>query len=332
MLHMKIPEVLWLSQEEVASLGLSMRSIIDAVDEGLKLKGEGKVELPAKIGVHARKDCYIHAMPCWVGGDIDVMGIKWAAGYPSNQAKGLPYINGIWCMNDCETGLLKAIMDANWITAWRTGAASGVCARYMANPESEVISIIGLGVQGRTNLLAMKEVLPKLKEVKIYDIFPEQVKRYEEILSPQLPGVTFVPCKDVEATVKNADVVITCAPIVEKPERFVRSSWLKDDVLAIAVDYDSSLDADIMTGGVFVCDDRNQYLETQSWSSYFHGGYPTSEQIYADMGEICAGIKAPVTSGKRGAVLMGIASHDIMTGRLLYQMAVDKGAGTWLKI
>lgn len=328
---MKMPEVLWLSQEEVSSLGLSMKEIIDAVEEGFRLKGEGKVELPAKIGVHPRPDCYIHAMPCWVGGDIDVMGIKWAAGFPTNQAKGLPYINGIWCMNDCETGLLKAVMDANWITAWRTGAASGVCAKHMADPDSRVVSIIGLGVQGTTNLLAMKEVLPKINEARIYDIFPEQLGKYRERLGPQLPGVVFTPCGSPEDAVRGADVVVTCAPILERPERFIRSAWLKKDVLAIAVDYDSSLDADVMTGGVFVCDDRNQYLETQGWSSYFQDGYPVGEQIYADMGEICAGIKGPVREGLRGAVLMGIASHDIMTGRLLYERALERGVGTWVK-
>ena len=73
---MKISDVLWLSEAEVVSLGVSMKDIIDAVDAGFKMKGEGKVELPSKIGVHPRPNCYIHAMPCWIGGDVDVMGIK----------------------------------------------------------------------------------------------------------------------------------------------------------------------------------------------------------------------------------------------------------------
>ncbi|GAB6280339.1 MAG: hypothetical protein STSR0007_04030 [Thermovirga sp.] len=109
-----------------------------------------------------RKDCFIHAMPCYVGGDVDAAGIKWVAGYPSNQAKGLPYITGVMCLNESGTGFVKAIMDANWITAWRTGAATGICAKHMADPESETIAIIGLGVQGRTNTMALAEALPKL--------------------------------------------------------------------------------------------------------------------------------------------------------------------------
>ncbi len=328
---MKVLDVLWLSEAEVKSLGISMKEVINAVDEGFKLKAEGKVELPSKIGVHPRTNCFIHAMPCWVAGNVDTVGIKWNAGYPPNKKKGLPYMNGIFFINDCETGLLKAVMNANWITAWRTGAAAGLCAKYMAYPSVEVVAVIGLGVEGTTNLLAMKEVLPEIKEVKIYDIFSEQIRKYQKVLSSQLPGVTFIPCKDPETTVKDADVVITCTPILEKPKRFIRSSWLKSDVLAIAIDYDSSFDADIMTGGIFVCDDKNQYLMTQKESNYFHGGYPVKEQIYADMGEIAAGIKEPVKKGLRGAVLMGLASHDIMTGRLLYAKALENGVGTWVQ-
>jgi ornithine cyclodeaminase/alanine dehydrogenase len=326
-------DVLWISQDEVVSLGITMKEIVDAVDEGWKLKGQKKVELPAKIGVHPRKDCFIHAMPSWVGGDVDCCGIKWAAGYPSNQAKGLPYINGVWCMNDPETGIIKAVMDANWMTATRTGAASGVCAKYLADPKSEVVSIIGLGAQGRTNLLAFKETLPQMKTVKVYDIFPSQVTKFVDELTPQLPGVEFVVGKNVEEAVKDADVIATCAPIVEAPERFVRSSWLKKDVLAIAVDYDSSFDADIMNNGnCFVCDDWNQYLYTQALNIYFQAGYPKKEEIYADMGEICAGVRPPVLQGRRGAVLMGIASHDIMTGRLIYRKAIEQKVGTWVKL
>ena len=110
-------KALWLSKRDVESLEIPMTEVMDAVEEGFRLNGLDQSELPAKIGVHPRKDCFIHAMPCWMGGEVDAVGIKWAAGYPPNQAKGLPYINGVWCMNDPETGMIKSVMDANWMTA-----------------------------------------------------------------------------------------------------------------------------------------------------------------------------------------------------------------------
>ncbi|MBN1333908.1 MAG: ornithine cyclodeaminase family protein, partial [Synergistales bacterium] len=224
------------------SMEITVAEVMKVVENGFRLKGEGKNEMPAKIGIHPRHDCFIHAMPCWMGGDVDAAGIKWVSGYPPNQAKGLPYITGVLCLNDSETGIPKAIMDANWITAWRTGAASGVCARYMAQPGSETVAVIGLGVQGRTNLMALNEALPELKHVRVFDAFDEQVKKYVTEMSSLLPHLSFENPKNIQETVRGADVVVTCTPILAEPNRFIRREWLKENALALSVDYDSAFD------------------------------------------------------------------------------------------
>src|SRR6056297_1000481 len=190
-------EIKIISQKEVEELNIPMSEVISVVESGLKSKGEGSNEMPAKTGIHPRQNSFIHAMPCWVGGNTDYAGIKWVSGYPANPSRGLPYIMGIWCLNDPETGMLKAIMDANWMTAWRTGAASGVCARYMADPASTHAAVIGLGVQGRTNLLALAAVMPKLSRVTLYDLFPEQTRRFITEMQPKLPQAELVPCESV---------------------------------------------------------------------------------------------------------------------------------------
>lgn len=322
-----------LSLAEIKGLGIEVEEVMDEVEKGFSLKGEGKVELPAKIGIHPRKDCFIHAMPCFVGDKADVAGIKWVSGYPANQAKGLPYITGVMCLNDPETGFVKAVMDAGWITAWRTGAATGVCARHMGDPESETIAVIGLGVQGRTNTVALANALPRLKTVKAYDVYSSQVEKYKDLIANDLPNLNVVPCETVEETVTGADVVVTCTPIVADPERFVRSRWLKGDCLAIAVDYDSAFDADVMTQAeAFVCDDRNQYLWTREHGVYFQRGYPGEDDILGDMGDLCAGKVTAAKKGRRGAVLMGIASHDVLTADLVYRKAVEKRVGKIVEI
>ena len=322
-----------ISKKEIESLGISIMEVMDAVEKGFKLKGEDKVELPAKIGIHPRHDCFIHAMPCYVGGEVDAAGIKWVSGFPINQKKGLPYISGIMCVNDPETGFPTTIMDAGWITAWRTGAASGVCARYMADPDSEVLSVVGLGVQGRTNTVALANVLPKLKVVKAYDVYESQAVKFKETMAKDLPGLDVVICSSVDEAVKDADVVVTCTPIVANPDRFVKSQWLKEDCLAIAVDYDSAFEAEVMAkASVFVCDDKNQYLWTQEQGVYFQRGYPREDGILGDMGDLCSGkVKVP-RKGRRGAVLMGIASHDIMTANLILKRAQEKGIGKIVEI
>ncbi len=326
-------EVMLISQKEIESLKIPVNEVMDVVEKGFALKGEGNMEMPAKIGIHPRKDCFIHAMPCYAGGKADVAGIKWVSGFPINQAKGLPYISGIMCLNDPETGFVRTIMDANWITAWRTGAASGVCAKHMADPDSETLAVVGLGVQGRTNTVAISAALPKLKKVKVYDKFQPQIAKYTSLVKQDLKDTEIVACGTVEETVRDADVVVTCTPIVADPDRFVKNEWLKDEMLAIAVDYDSAFDAEVMSKATaFVCDDMNQYLWTQEHGAYFQNGYPTESQIFGDMGHLCSGKKKAELKGRRGAVLMGIASHDVLTADLIYGKAIARGLGRIVEI
>lgn len=330
--------VLWLSQADIDTLGITMPEIMDEVERGFVAQGQGNIEMPAKIGIHPRKDCFIHAMPCYVGGDLDMAGMKCVSGFPPNPKKGLPYITGIWCLLDPETGLVRAVMDAAWITAWRTGAASGVYARHFGSLDTRSVAILGLGVQGRMNLRAMIEVFPGISEVRMFDPLAGQGARYAQDMQPLLPGAAFTDCvtpKDCVSGGANggADVIITCSPIVEKPERFVQAQWLKPDSLAISVDYDSAFDAETMSGAAsFTVDNAGQYLWTREHGVYFQNGYPGEPGLHSDLGEICAGKKAGVRTGRRAAVLMGIALDDVMTGHLIYQKALARNVGTWVQL
>ena len=150
-------EVLYLSQEDVKAAGLTMAKIIEAVEKGFVEMGSGRVEMPPKPGIHPGEggDNFIHAMPAYIPA-MNSAGVKWVSGYPVNPKKGLPYIMGLLIFNDPETGMAKAVMDCVWITAMRTGAASAVSAKYLARPESSTIGILACGVQGHTNLEAMR--------------------------------------------------------------------------------------------------------------------------------------------------------------------------------
>ncbi len=326
-------DVRFISQSDVESLCITMKEVIDYVETGWKMKGEGKVELPAKIGVHPRGNCYLHAMPCWIGGDTDMVGIKWVAGYPMNLEKKLPYNNGVFILNDIETGVVKAIIDSNWMTTWRTGAAASLGAKYFADPKASVVAVVGLGTIGKITLRAFREVLPEMKTVKIYDPIETQADKYIEIMKDVCQKVEFVKCKNVKDVCEDADVVTTCAPILEKPNRTITADMLKENVCCVSSDYCSTFGGDVVNGGkVFVCDDRNQYLLTQEHGTYFQDGYPLANEIYADMGEVVAGKAASVREGRRTCLFMGIASHDLMTAKLILKKADEKNVGTMLKL
>ena len=102
---MKANEILYLSQAQVASVGLSMAEIIDALEGAFREKGEGRTEMPPKPGIHpGGGDNFIHAMPAYIPGQKSA-GIKWVSGFVENYKRGLPYITRLLILNDPETGL-----------------------------------------------------------------------------------------------------------------------------------------------------------------------------------------------------------------------------------
>ncbi|WP_316900963.1 ornithine cyclodeaminase family protein [Pseudodesulfovibrio indicus] len=325
-------EVRWLSARDIDGLGITMAEIMDGVEAGFAALGRGEAEMPAKIGVHPRKDCFTHAMPCHLGGSIDRAGVKCVSAYPTNPAKGLPYISGIILVTDPDTGLPRAVMDAARVTAWRTGAASGVYARHFGNPKTRSVAVIGTGVQGRVNLLAMKAVFPELADVRCCNPRAASAQRFAEDMQPQVPDAVFSVHTELQTAVNGVDVVVTCTPITQSPVRPLSRSMLKEDCLVIAVDYDAFVHPDVFAGAHFTCDNRAQYLWTREQGMYFQHGYPGPDDIDADMGEVCAGMTPTVREGRRGAVLMGIASHDIMTASLVYERAAKAGVGTLVEL
>jgi ornithine cyclodeaminase/alanine dehydrogenase len=224
-------------------------------------------------------------------------------------------------------------MDANWMTTWRTGAAAALGAKYFAAPETKAVSAIGLGTIGKITLRAIKTALPAIKTVKLYDPLRAQYEKFTAEIGNLFPDLTFIPADSMREACADADIITTNAPILEKPERELARSWLKPDCLCISSDYDSTLHEDIAGGTkAFCCDDKGQYLWTREKGVYFQKGYPAEKGIYADMGEMCAGKRDSVRSGLRVCVFMGIACHDVMTARLIYDKAAKANAGQHLKL
>src|SRR5512146_2046954 len=92
-------EILYLSQADVATLGITMAEIIAALELMFREKGESRVEMPAKVGVHTMPDAFLHAMPAYLPSQKAV-GMKWVGGYPDNRHRQLPYITGLLILND----------------------------------------------------------------------------------------------------------------------------------------------------------------------------------------------------------------------------------------
>jgi ornithine cyclodeaminase/alanine dehydrogenase-like protein (mu-crystallin family) len=324
-------ELLYLSRADVEGLGLSMRDVLHAVDGGFAAKGRGLTEMPPKPGIHTRPDCFIHAMPAYVR-EPEVAGLKWVGGYPPNPAKGLPYITGLLVLNDPETGVPLAVMDCAWITAMRTGASAGISAKYLARADSEVVAVVGCGVQARPSLAALVETLPTLAAVRCYDLLPAATAAFIAEMSSRFPALRFAACENAAAAVREADVAVTAIPIVTEPAPDLDAGDLREGALAVSLDYDSAWTSAAMRScDKFCADDVPQLLATRDHGVYF-GGIP--DAIHADLGELAAGLKPgrEYAAERIFSMNMGIAVDDMVTAKALLELAKESGAGTRLPL
>ena len=304
--------VLYLSRKDVECVNLPMTEIIDALSSMFREKGEGRVEMPPKPGIHTRKDAFIHAMPAYIP-SMKAAGMKWVSGYPENQKKGLPYIAGLLILNDPETGLPIAVMDATWITAQRTGAATALAAKYLARAESSSLGILACGVQGRSNLEALA-CLFKITKVKAFDSHPEIAQRFAREMAAMVHAdieVVMTP----KAAVVGLDLVVTSGPILKDPSPMIETDWLAEGAFASAVDFDSYWQGAALRQADKLATDDIPQMEYYRSVGYFQ----STPRAYADLGEIVAGLKpGRQDDGERIlAINLGIALDDMAVAPII---------------
>ncbi|HEX9426294.1 MAG TPA: ornithine cyclodeaminase family protein [Candidatus Polarisedimenticolia bacterium] len=329
----KAIDILYLSRADVEAAGVTMPEIIERLEAAFRERGAGRTEMPPKPGIHPGPpggDSFIHAMPASIPA-LRAAGVKWVSGYPGNAARGLPYISGLLILNDPETGLPLSVMDATWITAMRTGAATAVAVKLLARPKAASLAILGCGVQGRTNLEAVAAVAPELREVRAYDIDPESAARYVKQMRTAFPALQLVTSATPRAAVEGAEIVVTAGPIRTKPQPSLAAEWLAEGALGVPLDYDSYWTAEALRrADRFYTDDTAQLLHTRAGGVYFQ----TIPEVYADLGEILAGRKEGRRDARERLVCMnlGIALEDMATAPLVLERARQRGLGTRLPL
>ena len=318
---------MYLSQEDILNINLSLREVIDLVEKGLAEHGKGLVENPPKPGIHASPDSFIHAMPAYFK-NLRVGGIKWVSGYPANREIGLPQIIGLIILNDMKTGAPVCVMDGTWITAVRTAAVSAVTAKYCARKDSKVLGIVGAGVQGRQNLIGLKIVLPKLSKAKIFDINREAAIKCRDEIASQA-GIDITVCDSVEDVAKGSDIIVTATQRLAKP--LIRDEWFGAGCLGMGLEASRAWDGDaILNADKFVTDDWEQTKHFKSQGA-FPDGLP---KLHAELGEIVAGLK-PGREKERERILainIGLALNDIIVANHIYEMAKKKNTFTTLAL
>jgi len=320
--------LLYLSRLDVEAAEVSMSEVIRMVEAAFVEKGNHRVEMPPKPGIHPLPDAFIHAMPAFLPG-MGAAGLKWVSGFPQNILRGLPYISGLLILNDPQTGIPLSVMDCTWITAMRTGAATAVAAKYLARSESRTLAICGCGVQGRSNLESLKIVFPKLARVQAYDVSPATVDAFCRDAARRW-GHDAVACTNPREACREADIIVTAGPISKHPTPVIEREWLRDGAFLAPLDLDSYVKPEVFTAATkYFTDDIEQQQYFKKVGYFAHLREPDG-----DLGELLCGKVTGRAQDNELIVVMnvGLAIEDIETAMVVYQQAKAKGLGVSLPL
>ena len=329
-------EFLYLTQADVRAAGLTMALTLDVVEKTFRLHEQGKINMPHKtvLDLGERERGRVNAMPAYVGGEFDVCGIKWISGFPQNPSRhNLPRGIGLLIINDAWTGVPLAIMDATLISAMRTGAVTGVGAKYLARPDSQTVALIGAGVQARTQLEALRETLPELRLARVYDVRLEAAQVFAAEVRQKFP-MEVVAVGTPQAAVEGADVIVT---VTVADEPIVKDAWVKPGSLFAHVgSYQEEEEAVVTHSDMIVVDDWGAVLhrETPILAMMYLAGRLSEADIDANLGQIALGQKPGRRSPAQRIFFapIGMGSEDVAVGSVIYQLAREKGIGRRLPL
>ena len=170
------------------------------------------------------------AMPAYLGGRFHIAGQKFYGSNSRNAALGLPRSILMVTLSDVDTGAPKAIMSANLLSAMRTGAMPAMAATYLANKDSEVLSLLGPGVINKCALMCYMEVLPNIQKIKIRGSSSKSktalaMKEFIKETYPQVKEI--VICDSLEEACRDADVVSEAMSVTKENMEEFRLEWFK---------------------------------------------------------------------------------------------------------
>ena len=292
------------------------------------------------------------AMPAYLGGSFRTAGMKWYGSNIANREKGLPRSILTFILNDTDTGAPLAMMSANLLSAYRTGAVPGVGARHLARKDSRVVGIVGPGVMARTSLAAFMATCPLIDTVKIKGRGQANLDAFKAWVAGTYPQITVRVVETDEETVRDSDIATFCASVATgDPSRYptVRREWVRPGTFL-------SMPAPCNIDQGMVAPEIRKVLDfTGMYEAYLeelpaprHNHVPAvgvryfdlvmdgklSRDELEDLGAIVSG-DAPGRQSDDEIIILsvgGMAVEDVAWGTIVYRNAIASGIGVTLNL
>ena len=368
-------DLLWLSEPDMIEAGVTdSAACVETMEETLILLADGDYRMagasgnshgaqinfpdnPEHEGMPANgPDRRFMAMPAYIGGRFRSTGVKWYGSNTENRQHDLPRSIHVFVLNDTVTGAPKAVMSANLLSAYRTGAVPAVGVKHLAVENAETVGIIGPGVMSRTIFASSLTQRPSIKHLKIKGRSAGSTQRTADWFRENFPQLESVTVVDTEQeAIEGSDILIggtSTSPDGPQGFPYFKREWLKPGALVLcpaAARFDED----------FIKDESTRLIVdyTGLYSEWFHENGPdvTYEQLLGipgnrwwdmkeegvlpeerlvNIGDIASG-KAPGRQNDDEIFcysIGGMPVEDVAWAFDLYNNAVEKGIGTPLNL
>jgi len=308
---------------------LPMDQAIEAVKAAFAQLSKGEADVPLRTSLDVPQHNGVTLfMPAYLADD-DAMAMKIVSVFSDNPGKGLPLIHAAVIVVDAETGAPEAMLDGTYLTALRTGAASGAATELLARRDARVAAIFGAGAQGRTQLEAMCAIRP-IDQAWIYDIDREQAETVAEEMSEVLD--LSVEVADTPAcAASRADVICTAttssSPVLSDAD--VRPGTHINAIGAYTPDMQEIPPETILRAKVVIDHHEAALAEAGDLLIPIGEGVITVDHIHAELGEVIAGDKAGRETAEELTLFksVGVAVQDVAAAAAALKAAREMGLG-----
>lgn len=365
----------YLDEEDMVAAGVAdQAACVECMEETLILLAEGDYRMAgasanshgAQVNFPARPehegmpsdgpDRRFMAMPAYLGGRFRNAGVKWYGSNTENRKSGLPRSIHVFVLNDADTGAPLAIMSANLLSAYRTGAVPGVGVKHLAVKDARTVGIIGPGVMSRTILGAAISQRPGIETVKVKGRSEASTRAAVEWIFKEFPDLKDVRTVDSEQeAIEDSDILIAgTSTSDEGPKGFpyFKREWLKPGALLL-MPAAARLDDEFITSDEanLVVDFRGLYNEwfhengpgvtyekllgipgNRWWDMKEEGTIPEDKLV--NIGDIASG-KAPGRENDEQIFcysIGGMPVEDVAWATDLLRNAEERGIGTVLNL
>ncbi len=312
--------MLYLTRADVEQL-LAPAAMLDALEIGFRAYSTGGASVPPRTAARTPAGL-LGAMPAWVSGGG--LALKAVSVFPGNGALGLPSHQGVITLFDERTGGLLAVMDAEHITAMRTGGGAAVSVRLLARKAARTLAILGAGVQGHSHL-ATVPLTRDFTEIRVSSRDVDTARTLAA-LDPRC-----VVVEGFEEAARGADVVCCCT---DAREPITHRDWFSPGthVTSVGGTFGPELDPEtVRLNRVFVEWKGAAENAPPAGAHELQGRDPAS---ITELGEVLAALKPGRQDDDEITVYKSTGSgfEDAVTARMVYEAALPAHVGTELEL